>query len=70
MGEWGLEWVAEGGVGNVEESSAREGGREMEGTEPCDGGLLRDGVKERGRGDLEWEEERLVITGVLSLPFN
>lgn len=51
-------------------SSAREGAREMEGAEPWDGGRLRDGVKERGRGDLpfEREEERLVMTGVLSLP--
>ena len=48
-------------------SSARDGGREAE---ACDGGLLRDGVKERGRGDLDWEEERLVITGVLSFALN
>lgn len=59
---------AEGGY--VEGSSARDGAREMEGAEPWDGGRLRDGVKERGRGDLEMEEERLVMTGVLSLPLN
>lgn len=48
-------------------SSGRDGGREMEGDEPWDGGRLRDGVKERGRGDFEREEERLEITGVFNL---
>jgi hypothetical protein len=56
--------------GEAEGSSARDEAREMEGAEPWDGGRLRDGVKERGRGDFEMEEERLVMTGVLSLPLN
>ncbi len=48
-------------------SSARDGVREAEGRDDWDGVRLRDGVKERGLGDLDWEEERLVITGVFSL---
>lgn len=73
------EWLVEDAIrescavvwtGDERGSSARDGAREMEGAEPWDGGRLRDGVKERGLGDLpfEREEERLVMTGVLSLP--
>ncbi len=71
-GERGFEAVDGGEAerGTAEGSSARDGAREIEGAEPWDGGRLRDGVKERGRGDLDKEEERFVMIGVLSLPLN
>jgi len=51
-------------------SSSRDEGREGPGTGLWDGWCLCDGVKERGRGDLEVEEERFEMTGVLSFPVN
>lgn len=40
----------------------------MEGTGLWDDCCRRDGVKERGRGDLDVEEERLEAMGILSFP--
>lgn len=57
---WGSGW----------KSSSRDEGREGPGTGLWDGCCLWDGVKERERGDLEVEEERFEIMGVLSFPVN